>query len=292
VTGELHAVAYYWEWPYVQYIVVGVDGRVRKMVDVPVADSPMMHDMALTESQAVLFDMPVTFNLDAAMAGERFPYRWNPDHGARVGLLPREGTGDDVRWCDVELCYVYHPLNAYDLPDGRVVVDVVRHPSTFHTNLQGPDEGAMTLERWTVDPSSGKVLEERLDDRGQEFPRIDERRLGRPHRFGYTASVAGLAATDRSGGFGPLLKHDLRDGTIEVHDYGPGRGTGEAVFVPSPDGSAEDDGWLMSIVYDAAADASELVILHAQDVTGDPVARVALPQRVPFGFHGNWVADD
>jgi carotenoid cleavage dioxygenase-like enzyme len=286
VNGELHAVAYYWEWPYVQYLVVGTDGRVKKRVDVPVADGPMMHDLAITETQVVLFDLPVTFSLDAVAAGAVFPYRWNPDHGARVGLLPRTGTAADVRWFDVELCYVYHPLNAFDASDGRVVVDVVRHPRMFATDLYGPNEGTPSLERWTIDPSGGKVLEERLDDRGQEFPRMDERRLGREHRYGYTVSFLPGAV------HGPLLKHDLASGTRLVHDYGPARATLEAVFVPRANDSAEDDGWVMSIVYDSSENRSDLVILDAQAFTDAPVAVVALPRRVPFGFHGNWVPDE
>ena len=47
----------------------------------------------------------------------------------------------------------------------------------------------------------------------------------------------------------------------------------------------------MSYVYDAATDRSDLVILDAQDITGEPVAAVHLPARVPIGFHGNWVPD-
>src|SRR3954451_14349916 len=78
-SGELHAVSYYWEWPYVQYTRIGVDGRVNKIVNVPVPGGPMVHDTAITETQVVLFELPVTFNLDRAMAGNSFPYVWNPD---------------------------------------------------------------------------------------------------------------------------------------------------------------------------------------------------------------------
>jgi len=246
----------------------------------------MVHDCAITESQVVLFDMPVTFNLDAAMSGTPFPYFWNPEYGARVGLLPLDGDADDVRWSEVELCYVFHPLNAYDLPGGRVVLDVVRHPRMFDHDKLGPNEGTPTLERWTVDPAAGKVLEERLDDRGEEFPRVDERVVGRPHRYGYAANV-GIDFKH-----GSLLKHDLKEGTTTAHDFGEGRVSGEGVFIPRTPDAAEDDGWLMSIVYDATSDSSELVVLDAQDFTSAPVATVQLPQRVPFGFHGNWVADE
>jgi carotenoid cleavage dioxygenase len=286
-TGELHAVVYYWEWDYVQYVAVGVDGRVRKTVNVPVPGKPMLHDCAITETQVLVFDLPVTFDLERAMSNIRtLPYSWNPEYGARVGLLPRDASdGAATVWCEVDLCYVYHPLNAYDLPDGRVVCDVVKHPSMFKTDHNGPNEGPPSLWRWTLDPATGRVHEELLDDRGQEFPRHDERIVGREHRFGYGAAFgAGVE-------HGPALKHDLAARTTEVHDYGRGRVTLEPVFVAASNDAAEDDGYVMSYVYDATTDRSDVVILHAQDFTGPPLATIHLPRRVPFGFHGNWVPD-
>jgi carotenoid cleavage dioxygenase len=283
-TGELHAVSYFWGWGnQVQYTVVDVQGRVRKVVDVPVNGPVMLHDMSLTESYAVIYDLPVTFNLDAAMGGSSFPYRWDPDYQARVGLLPREGSADDVRWFDVEPCYVFHPMNAYDDGD-RVVIDVVRHPRMFAAHLNGPDEGSPSLDRWTLDLNAGKVIEERLDDRGQEFPRVDERLVGRRHRFGYSSAFLN--------GKSSLLKHDLVAGTSEQRPTNEPGGSSEAVFVPRGADAAEDDGWIMSLVYDADRDASDLVILNAQDFTGEPEAIIHLPQRVPFGFHGNWVPSE
>jgi carotenoid cleavage dioxygenase len=281
-TGELHAVSYFWGWGNkVQYSVIGVNGRVNKLVDIEVGGAVSVHDMSLTERYAVIYDLPVVFDLDAAAAGASFPYRWDPGYHARVGLLPRAGNADDVRWFDVEPCYVFHPLNAYDDGD-QVVLDVVRHPRMFATHLLGPDEGASTLDRWTIDVEAGKVREERLDDRAQELPRVDERRVGRRHRFGYSMTL--------SDGPNGLVKHDFDKGTSEERTAQTAY-AGEAVFVPSGRDAAEDEGWIMSIVYDADRDASDLVVLNAQDFTGDPQAVVHLPARVPFGFHGNWVPD-
>ncbi len=286
MTGELHAAAYYWELPYIEYLVVGTDGRVNRVEQIAVKGSPMMHDMSLTQRHAVFYDLPVTFNLDQAMSGAPFPYRWDDSYGARVGVLPRAGTAADVRWFDVEPCYVFHPLNAYD--DGeRVVLDVVRHPRMFATDHQGPNDGAPSLWRWTVDLGTGAVREEQLADEAEEFPRVDERVVSTRHRYGYGASLSTGEAVGFDGS--RMLKHDLETGSLESHDFGPGRATGEGVFVPSSPDAAEDDGWIMSFVYDATDDASDLVILAAQDLAGDPVATIRLPQRVPFGFHGNWV---
>ena len=286
ITGELHLMGYYWEWDHVKYIVVRPDGTIRKVVEIPVPGRIMLHDVGITDSSILIFDLPVTFQLDALGEGYPFPYRWEPGYHARVGVLPREGTAEDVRWADVEPCYVFHPMNAYDLPDGRIVMDVARHPRMFATDFNGPDEGPPTLDRWTIDAAAGKVLEERLDDRGQEFPRVDERLLGKPHRYGYSAAFETGPITH-----GVLLQHDLERGTTTAHSYGDGRASGEGVFVPRAGDAAEDDGWVMSFVHDASTDRSDLVILAAQDFAGEPVATIHLPQRVPFGFHGNWIPD-
>jgi carotenoid cleavage dioxygenase len=284
-TGELHVVAYYWAWGnQIRYLTVSPDGRVTRSVDVETPGGPMVHDTAFTESYVLLFDLPVTFDLEAAMSGVRLPYFWNPDYGARIGLLPRATyAAADVRWFDIEPCYFYHPLNAYDLDDGRVVLDAVRHPKMFDKDKLGPNEGATRLDRWTIDPTTGKVVEETVSDISQEFPRLNETLQGRRNRYGYGATFAPGA------GHGPALKHDLVAGTSEEHDYGKGRVTLEPVFVPRDGATAEDDGYVLSYVYDATTDRSDVVILDAQDFTGDPVATVHLPVRVPYGFHGNWV---
>jgi carotenoid cleavage dioxygenase len=283
-TGELHTAVYSPAWEHIQYVVLGPDGRVSKTVDVPVPGRPMVHDCMFTQNYFVLLDLPVILDPEVAEAGYSLPYKWHPEYGARVGLLPRDGGADDVSWHEVEPCYVFHPLNGYEDADGRVVLDVVRHPKMFATDMQGPNEGAATLDRWVIDPKGGPVKEQRLDDEGQEFPRLDERRAGKPYRFGYTA------------GFGPgpalggLRKHDLREGKTERYT-GDGLAFMEPVFVPRSDGADEDDGWVMAYLYDANRNGSDVVILHSQDFTAGPVATIHLPQRVPFGFHGNWVAD-
>jgi carotenoid cleavage dioxygenase len=200
--------------------------------------------------------------------------------------MPRQGGGA-VRWFDVELCYVFHTLNAYDDGD-RVVIDVVRHATMFERDVYGVGDAPGTLDRWTVDLARGRVSEERLDERGQELPRIDDRLVGRRHRYGYT----NLVPSQRDGRvtIGGLVQHDLRTGRTVPARLGPEKAASEGVFVPARDGAAEDEGWVLSVVYDPARDASDLVILDATDFGGRPVATVGLPQRVPFGFHGTWVS--
>jgi 8'-apo-carotenoid 13,14-cleaving dioxygenase len=284
-TGEMHALCYSWRElaDHVQYVVVGADGRVRRVVDIPLPGMTMLHDMSITQRYAVVYDLPVTL---APAVGGGFPFRWDPAYGARVGLLPRDGSAADIVWCEVGPCYAYHALNAYDAADGTVVVDVCRYERMFDRDVLGPAGDCLpTLDRWVLDPVRRTVSETRIDDRAQEFPRVRADREGLPHRFGYAAGVgAGFLP-------GATYKHDLVAGTTTAHDHGPGRGSAEPVFVPRPGASAEDDGWLLSYVHDATRDASELVVLDARELARPPVARVPLPQRVPFGFHGDFVPD-
>jgi carotenoid cleavage dioxygenase len=284
-TGSLHVAAYFWGWGnQMQYLVVGPDGTVTTVQDVPLlgAGSPMVHDVSITESRVVLYDLPCIFDLDAAMGGSKLPYRWHPENGTRLGVLPL-GSGD-VSWVELpEPCYVYHPLNAHDLADGRIQLDVVVHPSTFDRDVHGPDEGSPTLQRWIVDPVAGRVTTELRDDRGQEFPRVDERMVGRAARYGYCVKFA--AGIEHGG----LTRHDLVTGESLTYEHGPGRSTMETVFVPAAPDAGETDGWLMSVVHDENTGHGELVVLDAADFGAPPVARVMIPARVPYGFHGNWV---
>jgi carotenoid cleavage dioxygenase len=297
LTGDLHAVAYFWGWDHVQHVVIGPGGTVTQTTDVPVADGPMMHDFALTETYVVLFDLPVTFSMAEASAGSQLPYSWNPSHQARVGLLPRTGAVREVRWLEVDPCWVFHTLNAYDDGD-RVVVDMCRYEGAYDMRVLA-EQGPLTLERWIIDPAAGRVTRQGLDDRQQEFPRVDDRVVARPHRYGYSAVVGDVnrATVQPNGDFrdgafaNALLKHDLSAGTVEVHPFGRGAAAGEAVFAPSSPEAAEDDGYVMAFVHDPDRGAADLVVLAAQDFAGAPVAVVHLPARVPLGFHGSWIPE-
>lgn len=285
LTGETHAITYVPFGEKVQYQVVTTEGRVRRVVDVPLPGNVMVHDMCLTRKYVVIMDMPVTFSQAAAMSGDPLPLRWTPDHGCRVGLLPREGAAKDVIWCELPgTPFVFHVGNSYDAEDGTVVMEVVRYESMFHTNSLSAFDDDAHLYRWTANPANGKVTEQLLDDHAQEFPRHDDRVTGQDYRYSYT-----ITTDDMRKGFTGLLKYDVKHGTSETVDYGHGMLTMETVFVPSAGSSAEDDGWLMAYVHDATTERCDVVIRHAQNLA-DPVATIHLPARVPFGFHSSWIA--
>jgi carotenoid cleavage dioxygenase len=271
--------------PYLRYHELDAAGELVHSTEVPVPQATMQHDFGVTATRVAFLDLPVVFDMDLAAQGRSLPFRWHPEAGARVGVLERGGRGEDTRWIDLDPCYVFHVMNAFD--DGAaVVLDVCRYERTFDT---GPGEllgtALPTLQRWRVDPDLAKVEITELDDRRVEFPRVDDTLAGRPYRYGYCVTVAQEATTEFTG----LVRYDLaRDGAVE-HRFGAGQAPGEPIFVRAPDGHADDEGWVVTVVYDAARDASDVVILDASSFAATPEAVVHLPSRVPFGFHGSWV---
>ncbi|MEV4123529.1 carotenoid oxygenase family protein [Nocardia sp. NPDC049707] len=277
-TGELHFFGYAYTAPYLTYHRADAAGNllVSRPIEVPAAT--MHHDFNLTAAHVVFMDLPVVFDLETAKSGGGMPFRWRDDYAARLGVLRRDDPHGAIRWFSIDPCYVFHTLNAHDEP-GRIVLHVIRYPSLWRQDSDIPEHAA--LWRWTIDLVTGVVTEEQLDDRDAEFPRIDDRLAGLDSHFGH-ATVTGDS--------GALLRYDLHTGTSTAHEFGPGRIPAEAAFAPADD-SPGGDGYLMTYVYNADSDRSDLVIVDASELAAPPLATVHLPARVPYGFHGNWLAD-
>ena len=285
VTGEHHAICYQADKPNrIWHVALNEQGEVLREIAIPVVNGPSIHDCALTENYVVILDLPVTFSMRALLAGQRFPYRWNREHRARVGLLPRKGGADDIVWCDVDPCYVFHVGNSFEA-EGKVVIDLCAYETIFDGEMPGPYGKPLGLERWTVDPATQSVERVTLDAAGQEFPRPDERYFTKPYRYLWSDGLEGdldfVSAL-------PIYRHDLQTGEKIEHDFGEGRIPGEFVFVPRSEDAPEGDGWIMGYVIDRNEDTSTLEILEA--VTLEPVASVHIPHLIPPGFHGNWIA--
>jgi carotenoid cleavage oxygenase len=285
-TGELLFFGYdVFGPPFLRTHTVDATGVLTRTEAIDLPRAVMVHDFGVTATRLVILDLPVVFDLDLAATGRPLPFRWMPEAGARVGVMPRHGTGADIRWVTIDPVYVFHVLNAYDDGDD-VVLDVVRYDAAFDT--QPGEVVASTppvLARWTIDVAGNRVTQVQLDDVAVEFPRIDDTVAGLPHRYGYVQSLDVQDPRRTTG----LVKYDLRRDASEAFDPGPHRSAGEPIFVRAADGHGEDEGWVLSVVYDATRDASDLVILDATSFAGPPVATVQLPVRVPFGFHGSWL---
>jgi carotenoid cleavage dioxygenase len=281
--------------PYLQYYVVDRAGAIVHAEPIDAAWPSMIHDFAVTATHTVFLLCPIVFDFAKAAANGSI-FSWEPERGTRIGVMPRRGRSRDVRWFETDPCYVFHPLNAYDEGD-EVVLDVHRYEELLFMSPKAArspswrDSQVARLHRFRLDLASGAVRSTPLDDHEGEFPRVDERLVGRRHRFGYFAAVGPEATANLLPEFTSIAKIDLeRGGRVEVRPHGAGNGCGEPVFVPRRDDAAEDDGWVLYLAYDRDRNASELMVLDARDIGGEPVARVRLPHRVPYGFHGNWVA--
>lgn len=290
-TGEMHAICYKAvDANVVYHTVLDTNGKIRREEPIRVQDGPMIHDCMVTKNYIIILDLPITFSMKAVLAGHLFPYRWNPAHKARVGLLPKGGTDADVIWCPVEPCAVFHPANAYENDDGSITFDACVHDKMFTRSTQGPDSEATPLERWHIDPKAKTVARKTIDPDPQEFPRINEGYTGRPYRYAYTMALP-KGFENLANHCNQLYKQDLESGTREVHDFGKGKVPNEFVFVSRQGASAEDDGWLMGYLSHEDSDDASFVILNTNDFAGPPAATIHIPHRIPSGFHGNWIAD-
>jgi carotenoid cleavage dioxygenase len=290
-TGEMHFFGYQLVTPpYVTYHVADAAGNLIHSQGIDVPGPTMVHDFAISRNYAIFLDLPVTFDLDAALAGT-MPFQWNESYGARIGLLHRDGArgGANPVWFDVDLCYVFHIMNAWDDGGSTVWLDAGRHASMWKGSADNFEPSLMW--RWKFDLGNGTVTEEQLDDVSHAFPRVDDRKVGFPNRYGWAVAPRDPASGVRFDSPNTIVKYDLERQNIHRYDLGPEAMPGEPVFVPTSDTAGEDEGYLMTFVYNRAEGTSSFVVLDAADHEAPPIATVPIPQRIPHGFHGSWIDD-
>jgi carotenoid cleavage dioxygenase len=284
-TGDMMFFGYSPLRPFLSYAVANARGEIVHATTIDLPRAVMMHDFAITERHALFLDLPVTLNLERLVRNEAM-MRYEPDLGARIGVLPRRGQGRDIRWFPIQACYVFHTLNAYE--DGDEVIlhgcRMTSFPDVIASGRQqaGERAAAPVLHEWRLNLRTNAVRERDLDEVACEFPRLREDRMGRRHRFGYAGKANGFL-------FDGLLKFDLQNGRCEQHLHGRDRFGGEGIFVPHPDCQEEDAGWLLTYIHDQREARSEVVVVDTRDFRAAPIARIQIPTRVPYGFHGTWV---
>jgi carotenoid cleavage dioxygenase len=285
-TGELLAFGYAPFAPYFTLHRVSPSGELVESTPIETKGPSMMHDFAITRTRILILDLSIVFDVGRAMKGA-MPYQFDEGYGARVGLLPRDGSGP-VRWFEIEPCFLFHVVNAWDEGD-RVVMDACRYASLWREAGSFAAGERQTVHRWTFDLASGAVKEETLDERATEFPRVADARVGAKHRFSYLtlATVVDPVSPRLEG----LLKMDALTGKTEEHRFGEGRCPGEPVFVPATGSRSDEEGYVLTYVHDVPRATTELVVLDASRFGAAPIARVQIPRRVPFGFHGSWIAE-
>jgi carotenoid cleavage dioxygenase len=273
--------------PFLRYHVADATGTLVHSADIDLPRGVMMHDFLTTRHHSLFFDLPAVIAMDG---GDM----WQPQHGARIGVVPRHGGNGDVRWFDIEPCYVFHFLNAWEVGD-IITAYGCRMPS-IDLDFEGrqDDIGGLAsmpgvgLAKWTIDLAAGTCHEELVHGLRSDFPRLHDDLLGLPHRWGYASATLDGPMTI---GFNGIVRYDLDTGDELTYAFGEGTVIGETVFAADPEGSGEQDGWLMVYATDKASGSTDFCIIDARDMAAGPVARVHLPRRVPAGFHGNWMPD-
>ncbi|NEQ74354.1 MAG: 9-cis-epoxycarotenoid dioxygenase [Okeania sp. SIO2C9] len=289
MTGELIFFGYALDAPpYLKYGVISSHGELLQIVpiNIPVPSGP--HDFAITKNYTILIDLPLRFRPERVEKG--LP-GWIFEKGvpSRFGILPRYGNNEDIQWFEAHPCYINHILNAYEDGD-EVILYACRMSSThsYASNFRDrdPDENIPRMYGWAFNLKTGAVREGMLDKRPSEFPSINHRFVGREMRYGYTSRMASLQPL-----FDGIIKYDFYTGRSITHDFQEQCYGGSVTFAPRIGAIDEDDGWLLTFVYDEKDKRSELLVIDAQNMREDPVARVMLPQRVPYGFHGTWISE-
>lgn len=291
VTGEMMFFGYsIAEPPYLKYTVVSAAGELLQTVPIDLPVAVMMHDFAITEHYSIFMDLPLTFRPERMQQGKPL-LMFESELPSRFGILPRHGDNSSIQWFESKTCFVPHTLNAYEVGD-EIILMGCRMTSNSALGLsEAPNDDLEVdvprLYQWRFNLMTGNVTETMLNDIPIEFPRVNETRLGRQAKYGYAAKISSGSVILWDG----LIKYDLESGKFETQQFAAGRYGGDLVFVPRPSATVEDDGWLLTFVHDENKQQSELVVFDAQNLTDEPIARVMIPQRVPYGFHAIWISE-
>ena len=290
-SGEMIAYGYSFQAPFVSYSVIDQHGDLVHTTPITIPRSIFMHDFAVTEKYTLFLDFPITLDVGRAIAGGP-AVDFEPQYGSRIGVMPRFGRDEDVRWFDVETGVVIHTANAWDEGDEVVLqasrsntADIAGAGTSEGNNLQ---ENQGRLHEWRINLKTGAVIERSLSDTPCDFTRVNDDYACHKTRYVY----AGIFNTERAFTFDGVMKYDNQSGITSEYIYGPNRHGGEAVFAPKVDGDLEDDGYLVCFVHDEAENQSECQIIDARDISAGPVATIIMPCRVPYGFHAGWVGTE
>jgi beta,beta-carotene 9',10'-dioxygenase len=281
--------------PVSTYRVYATNARDERRVvaKVPVREPAYMHSFGMTERYIVLAEYPLRVNpLKLALGAESFieSYRWQPELGTRFTVIDRHDGGVKMR-ATADPFFCFHHVNAWEEGDD-VVVDLVAFDDAsvidhlFVDRLRSGEPGAESqLRRYRISPGSDRADGEVLLDHTLELPRIDYGRVNaKPYRYMYACGMRPEAPD----WLNELVRFDTREHALTTW-HEPGCYPGEPVFVGRPGRDEEDDGAILSVVFDSSVNRSFLLVLDARSF--EERARAEVPHHVPIGFHGQFFSD-
>lgn len=273
------------------------DGSAQREIisTIPVEEPSYMHSFAVTENYLILTAFPYVLKpLDLILKGIPFikNYRWEPERGTNFIIVDRN-NGQLVGQYSTKSFFAFHHVNAFE-EDGKLHLDIICYDDAsivtgklFDQNIPEANKNVdypNRLERFTF--CNGIIRSEKLFAITSELPRINERHDGKPYRYTYLVGFA-----DREGERATTLQSKAIfkfDTASRQHITWSEKGCspGEAVFVSTPGVKGEDDGVIMSVVFDEKDNSSFLLILDAKDLK--ELARAVAPHAIPLGLHGQF----
>ncbi|PZU11082.1 carotenoid oxygenase family protein [Sphingomonas sp.] len=306
-TGELLAFGYAARGLLTRdmvYYVIGPDGRVAHEVWFELPYYCMMHDFGITENYVIFHVVPITSNWERLEQGKPH-FGFDTERDIYLGVLPRRGTAEDLRWFRGPNQFASHVMNAFD-EGTKIHFDTPAASGNmfpFFPDINDapfdPVAAQAHMTRWTVDMAANEdgIAARRLTDLVGEFPRIDDRFAGRPYRHGYILAqdkdkpfeVGG--AKSATGLMMNTLAHiDIETGAVDSWWIGATSSLQEPAFIPRPGSTQEGDGWLVVVENLLVEMRSNLLLFDARNLSAGPVATIVVPMRLRPALHGNFVA--
>lgn len=305
--GEMHGFGYAARGETtrdVAYYVFDAKGELVHEAWFKAPHAAMIHDCALTEHYMLFPLMPLTTDLERLKAGGQH-WVYDPDFPVVIGVVPRNGRGDQVRWFNAPHAFTGHTINAFE-EDGRIVFDTYECDGNGfaavmpdkHGRMSDPTKVTTRAVRWRIDyHAASPVLTDRqvLFVADGEGPHIDPRRMCRSYRHVFAPTLnRSRLITDRNGRvvpvfFNQLTHFDLATGRREDWYAGEGATLQDPVYFPRSATAEEDDGYLIVVLNRPLEKSNELVILQSRRLGAGPVARLRLPVRLRLGIHSNWI---
>ncbi|KAK7282982.1 hypothetical protein RIF29_12147 [Crotalaria pallida] len=308
-TGELITLGVAPTKPYSVVGIISADGKklVHK-IDLKLNRCSLCHEIGVTQRYNVITDFPLTIDLKRVLRGGQL-IKYDKEEYARIGVMPRYGDADSIKWFEVEPNCTFHIINSFE--DGNEVV--VWGCRSLDSLIPGPDPSSNEFEwlshchEWRLNMQTGKVKEKNLcGDKlvYMDFPMINANFIGIKNRYAYTQVVDPIASSTQDvPKYGGLAKLYFEESCAELSMRGKEQPNKEAIrveyhmfekntfctgsaFVPRDRGLEEDDGWIITFVHNEDTGISQVHIIDTKKFCGETVARITMPCRVPYGFHG------
>ena len=274
---------------------LATDGKLLRRHSHSIPGFSFIHDFAITPHYCIFFQNSVSFNplpFVFGLKGAGECVNFQPERPTRIVLIPRDPNNREIKTFEVQSGFVFHHANAFEDGD-TVCIDSIAYktlpqvqPNSNYKEVDFDRLDPGQLWRFSLNLQDGTTEKRLIETRCCEFPTHNPNLVGRNYRYLFIG-----AADSDTGTNAPLqaiLKIDLTTEERESHSFAPAGYVSEPIFVPKPNAKKEDEGWVLTLVYDGSKHRSTLAILDGQNIAGEAIALLHLRHHIPYGLHGSW----